>query len=94
MNELDFEAWLAHPITEALIAKAKKSEQDAQTRWAKVSWAVPVTELHKLDVAQLAYLRGKAEIFGSFARIAFKDLFKPEQESNADQSKRAPSANG
>jgi hypothetical protein len=81
MNELDFEAWLAHPITQALIEKAKKNEQDAQTRWAKASWGVPIPELGKLDVVQLAYLRGKAEIFGSFARIAFKDLFKPEQES-------------
>ena len=80
MNELDFEAWLAHPITEALMEKARKSEQDAQTRWAKASWGVPIPDLNKLDVTQLAYLRGKAEIFGSFARIAYKDLFKPESK--------------
>ena len=80
MNELDFEAWLTHPITEALMEKARKSEQDAQVRWAKVSWGVPIPDLNKLDVTQLAYLRGKAEIFGSFARIAYKDLFKPESK--------------
>jgi hypothetical protein len=81
MNELDFEAWMAHPITQALIAKAKSNAEAAQTRWMAASWGVPIGDLDKLDVTQLAYLRGKAEIFWSFAKISYKDLFKVEKES-------------
>jgi len=80
MNELDFEAWLAHPITLALVAKAKSNAEAAKTRWAAASWGVPIGEMNKLDTVQLAYLRGKAEIFESVAKIAYRDLFK-EQES-------------
>lgn len=86
IEQIDFEEWLAHPLTQALMAKAKKSEQDAQIRWAKASWGVPISELDKLDVVQLAYLRGKAEIFASLARIQLKDLVKPEQKSNERHS--------
>jgi hypothetical protein len=79
MNELDFEAWLAHPATQALMSKAKASAELARQRWVSSSWMTPITELDKLDTVQLAYLRGKAEIFDSFARIEYKNLFKKEQ---------------
>lgn len=79
MNELDFEAWLAHPATLALIEKARKNAEAARQRWVSASWSVPINELEKLDAVQLAYLRGKAEIFESIVRLKHSDLFKTEQ---------------
>jgi hypothetical protein len=82
MNELDFEAWLVHPITQALITKATNNAEAAKVRWQAASWGTPIGELDKLDVTQLAYLRGKAEIFESVAKIAYKDLFKRSNRAN------------
>lgn len=82
----DFEAWLANPITAALMDSARKKADAAKQAWAAASWSKPIADMNKLDVTQLAYLRGKAEIFESFARIEMKDLFKPEQKSNGTSS--------
>jgi hypothetical protein len=56
MTPEDFEAWLAHPITVALMDAARKKADAAKQRWSAVSWSVPIPELEKLDATQLAYL--------------------------------------
>jgi hypothetical protein len=75
-NEL-FEAWLIHPVTIALMAKANRIQNACRQAWENESWAIPIDALSsKLPVERLAYLRGKSAAYKSLATLKSTDLFK------------------
>lgn len=71
----DFEAWLAHPVTQAVMARAQQIEQGCKAAWMRQSW-----DGGTVDAAALAFLRGKAAIAKSFAAMKYEDIFKQKEE--------------
>ena len=72
-----FEQWLDHPVTQALMAKAERVNNNCKATWEAQSWGTPMNELPaRLPIERLAYLRGKSAAFKSLAALKYTDLFK------------------
>lgn len=81
----EFEQWLEHPFTRALMIKAQRIQDACKASWEGQSWGAPINELPaRLPLEQLAYLRGKSDAFKSLAALKYRDLFK---ESTNDDGK-------
>lgn len=80
----EFEAWLAHPITKTVMEKAAKIENGLKAEWFRLSWGMKPGDMHKLPTETLAYLKGKADAFASFARIEYKNFFKESENDDTD----------
>jgi len=75
-----FEQWLAHPVTEALMAKAARIQAKCKARWDQESWIIPIDELPaRLSTERLAFLRGKSEAFGTLATLKWNYLLKDDK---------------
>jgi hypothetical protein len=81
----EFEQWLEHPFTRALMIKSKDVQAACKQAWEALSWGAPINELPaKLPLERLAYLRGKSDAFASLSALKYRDLFK---ESKNDEGK-------
>ena len=88
VEEEDFEAWKTHPITVAVMARAQKLAEACKESWVALSWSTDIDEMAKIPTERLAYLRGKAEMATSFAKLEYKNVFK-EQNKNVKGKKNA-----
>lgn len=88
LEEEDFEAWKVNPITVAVMARARKLSEACKETWIALSWSADVDKMQGIPTERLAYLRGKAEIATSFAKLDYKDIFK-EQQNNGKGKKSA-----
>lgn len=80
LEEEEFEAWLVHPATVALMEKCERISRAAKKRWFDISWNRATEDDSPLQTLKLAYLRGKSDAFTSVARIEYKNLFKEDKE--------------
>jgi hypothetical protein len=78
--EEEFEAWLSHPITQAMMQRAAKIEQATREAWMAISWGANIAELQNLPTERLAYLRGKSEAFKSLSALKYRDIFKEDKD--------------
>jgi hypothetical protein len=74
----DFELWLAHPVTEAVLMRIKQIGDEAQAEWARMSWAGAI------DREAWQYLRGRSDLASDLSEMTFQKL---ETDEN-DQSER------
>ena len=78
----DFDAWLANPITKAVIMWARKHAADAETCWLKYLESPPPSEsLNTL----LVELKTRIDLANQFADVELKDI-QEDEEPERDQS--------
>lgn len=85
----EFDDWLQHPVTEAMMRRAMDIQEGLRLSWLKSSWNTALDDLQKIPTEKLAYLRGKAEAFKSLSELKYTDLFKDEQTNEEKSSKAA-----
>jgi len=78
IDEDEFQAWLAHPCTVALMAKCDRVRETCQERWLKLSWNADTRD--PPPIGTLHYLRGKSAAFESLSKLKYRDLFKENDD--------------
>lgn len=73
-----FEAWRAHPVTEAVFGMLTAMSDEAKAAWMVASW-----EQGRPDPLVLADLRGRSQTADEVTKLTFEDLEKHFERSSA-----------
>ena len=85
----DFEAWLANPVTEEVLRHVAAIAEQAKEEWVRVSWGSG-----NPDPLLLADLRAKAQIAGDLANFTYEDLNEQSERNSADRVQSADPPQG
>jgi hypothetical protein len=84
IDEDEFQAWLAHPCTVALMAKCVRVADASKAYWLKISWNADKGQ--PLPTHTLHYERGKVAAFESLSKLKYRDLFKENDDDHSRTS--------